>query len=521
MGYSPEGNYGHFGVVIHSNETITIFTPRGSKFPLDSSGKPILVTEEVAAANTRALPLPLAGTSGEVVGWGARSIAVRRELPKNNYVVVVKPLQSLDEFPVEDDPHMNIGDKDSIGLALQNHLHKSDYVLSDGLGGKPALLKISKEINGPPLAEYPLLLLLSDEAIISNLIQLYDDVLKLAKNKGVLVDLWGSLGSSLLGRIKNNILPTTLRNVMVEYPSMSLPIVDVSAIPIYTRYDTASNKQKAILYARTMSLKIANIFLKNWTKVVNLRNQVFPEPAPNESLDNEFYTGFANGMSIINQSKIDYRVVGSMAVAGLLNAKGVQFVPGAVRPDGTIRDVDVLCFAPEEEVLSLQRKLDLLRSTHPYYPHVTLAPVPGKPIKAWWGLVDLPTNELDENRNYFKQYSDKRVTYTQDEIRPTLVNLQGVNFNTMQPTAIAASYLTRTGIIKPKDLAKVRLLCSTYNIEIPAKYIDFARAIQNQYGFYQNFFIFRTFIDFWTNGKLVKLSNQIRYFLNNKPKLKT
>lgn len=513
MGYSPESIRGHFGVVVHTNETITLFTPRGTTLPMDELGKPIILSAETVSKDVKALSLPLTGASGEIVGWGARSAAIRRETPETDYVVVVKPLDSLAELPVEDDPHMNQRGKNEIDQALQHHLHKSMCVLSDGIGGKPTLLKISREISGTPLAEYPPLLLLSDEVLVTNLIRLYDDVLNLAKNKGVLVDLWGSLGSSLIGRIKNNILPTSLRNVMVEYPTMRLPIVDVSAIPIYTRYDTASNKQKILLYARTVSLQVAKNFLNGWKKIISLRDRAFPEPDFNEARDSEFYCGFATSMEIIKKSKLNYRVVGSMAVSGLLNEKGVKYIPRAMRSDGTIRDVDVLCFAPEIEIQDLRERIMQHSLNHPDYPHISLFPIPGKPVKAWWGLVDLPTNRLDDNGRLIKFYKDRSVVFTPEEMQPVPVNVRGVNFDTIRPSAIAASYLVRTGIIKPEDLVKVRLLCSTYNVQIPSKYIDFARAVNRKYGLYQNLFVLRTFIDYWTNGSLVKFANRFKKLL--------
>lgn len=151
----------------------------------------------------RLLPIvirPVPTDRGPIIGWGAKSAAIRVRTEQESFVVVVKPIHDIHAYPVEDDPQMNTASKHVISNALEQHLHRSFYVLGDGMAGKPALLKIGREIHGVPMAEHHPLLLFSDDKAISNTISLFTDVLLLAKKEGILVDLWETLAPDFFAK---------------------------------------------------------------------------------------------------------------------------------------------------------------------------------------------------------------------------------------------------------------------------------------------------------------------------------
>lgn len=500
-----------YGVIVHDNGTMTLFVPRGEPLPQNDD----LVAKQIPLRKIRdaihEMKMPFNGSADTIIGWGARSVAVRLEEPEHgDFAVVVKPLASRNNLPVEDDPCANTDVKKRVFETLEPHLRHYWYVLTDCAEDKPALLKVSREVHGVPLAEFSPLLLLSSSELLKNFTRLLDDVLDVAKKDGILVDLWGSLGSDLQGRIKNNIISTSFRNVLVEYSTMQFPVVDVSAIPAYTQYKEASLKQRILLHMRTLSLTTTSAFLHIWSHILSGRNKIFREHQCEEHIQAEFQDGISKIINIIRCSGIDYRVVGSIAVSALLAEKDCSVNLNAIRPDGSIRDIDVICFGSEATIESLCDLLNQQAKEHPYYPKVSLVPVPGPKRKAWWGTVDFPSNSLDEKGNLCLELGDIRVSFTEKEMAPRNTSLWGTQFQTMEPSSIAASYLTTTGFIKPEDLNVVKRVCEAYNCEIPSKFIDFGRLIRNRHSKLNNLLILRSVIDYWTGGHLVKLLGSVR-----------
>lgn len=74
----------------------------------------------------------------------------------------------------------------------------------------------------------------------------------------------------------------------------------------------------------------------------------------------------------INESGIDYRVVGSFAIAGLLNQKKIDVHLSSERANGTRRDVDIVCISDKEKIAALRRSLDSIRKLNPNCPEVSL-----------------------------------------------------------------------------------------------------------------------------------------------------
>lgn len=102
----------------------------------------------------------------------------------------------------------------------------------------------------------------------------------------------GNISPGFFRKILNQIYPFTLRNVIVEYPSMKLPIVDVSQIPEQTQYSNLSPKRKLLFHIKYASSFTATKLLTITKSALALRNHFFDESKKPDTTHEVFKKGF-------------------------------------------------------------------------------------------------------------------------------------------------------------------------------------------------------------------------------------
>src|SRR3989344_4882144 len=213
----------------------------------------------------------------------------------------------------------------------------------------------------------------------------------------------------------------------------------------------------------------------------------------------------------LEQANLDYRIVGSTAVAAYLG-EGANV---------EIRDVDVICFAVNAaDVRTLQSDLDKDHTrSNGRLLRVDLSAVISQGDGESTEMVDqpifLPKLLVNIGRNkdgYYLVYNNSRNSIKNDVMQPIALPFRGTTIKTIPPETLLHLYITRRGCLRPKDISKVRGLarhCKHYPTEGLGHsdfevFHRFAARMRSDYPWQISLYRILTQIDHLCGGKISK-----------------
>ncbi|OGD86179.1 hypothetical protein A2Z23_02295 [Candidatus Curtissbacteria bacterium RBG_16_39_7] len=208
----------------------------------------------------------------------------------------------------------------------------------------------------------------------------------------------------------------------------------------------------------------------------------------------------------LNQSNIDYRIVGSLAIAAW------------TKIDIPFSDVDVICLNGDlTQIKDVQANLDRIHHQQTQLgissPRVDL----GRMVIEEGGLVkhsqgfflkNFTSETVLENGQYQKIFRGLKTPLPNRVMETKTVFFQGANIKTLIPETILHLYIARGGCLKPKDKEKLKLLAnhirkhptSGVSHEDFLPFHQFARDLRNQYPVHAKAYWLLSRVDHFTKG---------------------
>jgi len=227
-----------------------------------------------------------------------------------------------------------------------------------------------------------------------------------------------------------------------------------------------------------------------------LETEVSRPPTTVLPLDNRSW--FEEVFSGIEHANLDYRVVGSTAIAAYLGEHA----------NVRMRDIDVICFTRNAAtVRMLQAEFDRK--------HTQLA----HPIT----LPKLLVNIGRDNNGYCVNYNDLREPINEKVMQPVQLPFAETTITTIPPETLLHLYIARGGSLKPKDMPKLRKLAG-FCANHPTKglvhsdfevFHRFAARMRSDYPWQTSLYRFLAQVDYVSGGKISKnhlVAKAIRHF---------
>lgn len=498
----------------HSDKTLTRLSPMtGTLSPwenwhnLSRKQVPIVdIYEPQLQDETDRVKLPFANTncSFKIMGWGAFSFAVR--LADQKCVAVLKPV--VDHTQMYGDLRPNYPGNLALTKYLGDYIPPSYILYTEGINGLPSLTKVSPEIPGRTLFEYPFWSILSNKELSKSLCGFLDDVLACHRETGYLADVTGHVNSTFILRLLREFWPFYSKNLVVEDGSSKVHFIDTSVYPDSDNPDQITKlKRKLITDVRVVNYYLGMMLLKTVGVLHTIRDQIVTEGATSAEYQT-FKKGFVEVITKLNESGLNYRVVGSCGLTATLAQYGVDFSLSPRRANRTIRDIDIIVLDPKKEITSIKEFFDQKTKSIHGYPEVSLSPTCDNT-----DLNKFPAlcfNSRDESGMFCKQYEELRLPFTEKDISPLEVELFGIKFNTFLPEIQTGLYLIRGGSFKFKDLVKMSLLCETTGCIVPIKFRDFGTEIRRRYSRKHKLFELKELLNFWSGGMGIVAKRELK-----------
>lgn len=428
----------------------------------------------------------------KILGWGCYSYGIRLETRDSSgnerqVVAVNKPLvgEALNDYR----HHRN----DPLKY-LAPFARPYDLVIGNGFNNEPTLMRISKEVKGATLRDLSLLYLLGDREFLQQYVSFANQVVRMFINSPdhCLIDTIGAKDRNWLGLALDTALQLRSSNLMLDQESGKLVLIDCGTVECLDFFAKAGVIGKARLAIRFGGVLVGEAIARSALlghKIGNLLEQEKHKPDPRREDDyRPFIEGFGKIVDLLNQERVDYRVVGSFAMAGHIQSRGVDYV---VTPSshGCKRDVDILLLDTDDR--KVREFLERINDPCPDIPDAptisfTIArnsqelkiDCSGSSKCSSRGLARV---EIDERGRLLHKYKDLALVHNTNELEPINVTYDGVKFQTLRPDTLVALALTRMGSFKFKDSNKLKLFFHVTGASIPPRYLDFAREIRRSY----------------------------------------
>lgn len=435
-----------------------------------------------------------------------------------NRVLVIRPLrESFDmDRVVEDWRNEQVVNAQFAPFTIPQSL-----VIAEGPNKMSAAIKIAPEVEGVTLKESSLLTILANPEVLEQYIRFCEKVIEVFVAEGKLVDTSGHLARNLKEHLLIGMLPLLSDNLMIEYGSHRLVFIDCDVKPTIHFFERADLKQKIGMLARywviMRSLPLAKFFILG----NRLRTRVFGEKyqkgVKNKTHSNEEQENFTQGLRQIIDSlkaaKIDFRVIGSIAIAATVKAKGGEFNLRPRRINRTKRDVDIVVLDSDpqkiEEARALAASLNRETKNKKGFPEITLKTplMPGEELPAdekhfydWILPTEITRVGIDEDGDVCLIYKEIKTKIPRTLLRPVMITWEGVEIPSVEAGVLAGFALTRGGNFKLKDLRKIKILHQRTSFRIPKEFRNFAQEIRLKYpGLYRNYTL-REWLNYWSGG---------------------
>jgi hypothetical protein len=308
----------------------------------------------------------------------------------------------------------------------------------------------------------------------------------------------GHVNSTFILRLLREFWPFYSKNLIVEDGSSKVHFIDTSVYPDSDNPNQKTKfKRKLITDTRVLNYYLGIVLLRTGEVLHDVRDRFVTERSTPQERQ-MFINGFIEVVAKLNEAGIDYRVVGSCALAATLAKYDVDFPLNPRRVNGTIRDIDIIAFEPEEKISSLKGFFDQKSKKVTGYPEVSLS--------ATCDNGQHPADQLlcfnyrNSSGQFCKRYKTLELPFIDEDMIPYRVKLFGVEFNTFLPEVQLGLYFIRGGSFKFKDLVKMAILSESTGRNVPIKFRDFGLEIRKTYSKKHQRFELRELINYWSGG---------------------
>ncbi len=474
--------------VISHPDGETHFYPGSKEEKADKSTK-IPLTEDDLLEKIKTFPLPLHPKSVEIVGFGGYSVALRFTFENGSSLVGVLRYQDteLPDNPSNEEMHADFADFT---------LGEESIICADPDGNR-LTLKLVPEVKGATLKDISLLHLLSNKELLRQFADFAVQTVDLFKRKQILPDLVGHSQKGL------SYFPFFTSNIMAEFGTNTLYLVDTDLLP-NNIFAEVSKMRKIILLCRVFSVHVsgmlANMFASFLEKEAGNTLQMLEH-------HQEFTQGVKDVVEVLESHNVDYRVLGSVAIASYLDTAGCNYLLSAERKDGSRRDIDILVLNKSpEEIRGLEQLFAQKQQNNNHYPEVSFSsselPTSDSPTVLQRLLPRLTSKFVrkSDTQELVRKHGDLEMILPESDLNPQEITYQGVTFKTVNPNVLLGFAITRNGIFKFKDMEKFELFFEHVAAEIPRRYLDFARQIRSHYRKEYRNFLIRQWLSIATRG---------------------
>ena len=220
----------------------------------------------------------------------------------------------------------------------------------------------------------------------------------------------------------------------------------------------------------------------------------------------EFTENLATIQTTLEQYGVEYSLVGGLAVKAILGQPVLPF-----RENGTVIDFDALAFGPD--LGTIQSALTELQphTKQLLFPELGMEPcIFGIPRAEGSSPFELLSSMCVDNGRYLLRYRDIAVEVPPETMAVQARTINGIAFPCLPAKTILYRYLTRGGVMKGKDDAKLTVL-GDYIVKHEASepsdflyrpYLDFAERVRDHYPRAVQFYNFFWSVDHAVGGKI-------------------
>ncbi len=471
-----------------------------------NSSAPISEADFVAKLDK--VSLPLQRKAVEIIGWGGDSVCIRFGEEKDRFTAVLRSNREpgnwgsfLDHWKREQEAN----------LIFHPYTYPEALAVVNGIDNQPAVMKIAREVPGATLSEISAMYLLLNRRIIGQYLDWSKTNLIRFLYTGIITDPIGHTNSNVYKSLfeKYGLFLFDASNLMINFQNNNLVMVDSESDDI--RIPPLHRKVQLVSRAVGMGISIGVLeILKGLHKV---HDRFFPDSTEKEYVEKtpgveELKKGFADTISLLNASGLNYRIVGSFATAATINAAGGNYYLTPFRRDRTIRDIDVIVLDDDQfKIEQVSKEINSRRKNNPFYPSVAMS-IPrifdGKngysERKATILPVLITKPAIDKAGNFYLVYEDKYTQIPKDQLNPVNQTYEGVVFPTLRAGVLAGLYLTRMGVFKSKNIEKVTTLLELTKDQIPVEFLDFSKILRTNWPILYRNFLIRELIYYFSGG---------------------
>lgn len=507
--------------ILHRDSTITFLGASRLRPRITSLIKLAMPTTESEIDHRLAeAKLPFQTKVGPILGWGGFSVATRFTNPHHRrFAAVLRSSTDLDYPRIVEKWKKEKAAND----AFTPYAIKQSLILSDGIDHKPTPVKISPEVDGATFSELSVFYL----ARVPRLLDQYLDItirnLKYFLSHGEMVELFGGhIFQNPIARYLDRlaVFPFNVSNLMVDFQTNNVLLVDSEPQSIKDSHP----RLKAQLGLRILGLG-ANVVLLNILRGINyLRNKLFSIPTQEKEVKkmagyDQFIAGFAEVINDLNQSGVDYRVLGSFAIAASLQGAGEDYFLAPKRSNDTIRDIDVKILSGDPEIIKgLETKFRFKKIKVPFYPEVSLGiPISQEGLPTIFPIT-ITSISVDQNGHHYLVFKENQKQIPGKYLDPVVVSYDGIQFPTVSSDVLAGFALTRFGALKAKDVDKVTRMLGANRVQIPLEFLDWAKKLRQSFPDHYRNAMIRDAIYHFTGGHLAngQLSKIVSFFITRK-----
>lgn len=476
----------------HPNSRETFFGP----YVTEDATLPKKISETEAKQLLEELKLPLANEEKKIIAYGEHSIAFRFLGPGNKIYIGVARYPGKETNL--DHELRTIKISDEMVASLEGHANNSWHVIAQDKDSRPILLKISPEIQGSTLESIGVLHLLGNPEALKNYVKLCKKLMQLiTKEKSF--DITGFEGF-------RKFLPFVSRNIVLNLGSSEVTAIDVEVLEEHekNKFSNIKGATKLLLYFSNISFSaLVATGVNSILDSTHYRSDEKKFDNSKETIDTT--ESLKKIISLMNESGLEYRIVGGFAYAAYLQQAGVEYELSANRFDGTKRDVDIFILSEKDDAyealkekialegvnLNLEVSIQRLDSHEPH--HIRTG------------------THIREDGSIFLQFDTLTQNLPSSAFENTTVTYNGVSFPTLPLASLVGQTISRQGSIPLQDLAKIGLCYEAYpKLQVPSEYLDMAKRVREEKPNEYRHWMIKQWIELLTGNRTNKVVKPIK-----------